>query len=79
MEITKKILNCAIAVSMVLLSSSVFIYSVRNNTAMAAAPQAPRPAPAYGFVTDKYGIMWVVSYSPNEFGYYVAKKEAVIP
>ncbi len=36
METTKKILNVSIAISIVLLSLSVFIYSVKDNKAIAA-------------------------------------------
>ena len=39
MEVTKKIFNIAIAFSVVTLSISVFIYSIRDNRAMAAAPE----------------------------------------
>ncbi len=35
MELTKKILNISIAISIVLLSFSVFIYSIRDNKAVA--------------------------------------------
>ena len=63
MELTKKILNVSIAISMVLLSISVFIYSVKDNKAN-AAPQMTSD----GFVVAGVAVgerTVVIGYNPQ--------------
>jgi len=65
MELTKKILNISIATSIVLLSLSVFIYSIRDNKAI-AAPQTDSGYIVAGVVNVPYGnsvITKVIGYN----------------
>ena len=65
METTKKILNVAIAISIVLLSLSVFIYSVKDNKAI-AAPQMTSDGD--GFVVAGVAVgerTVVIGYNPK--------------
>ena len=63
MDLTKKILNVSIAISIVLLSLSVFIYSIRDSKAIAKPipdPEGYTPVGVMRKAND--GTLWVVGY-----------------
>lgn len=73
MEPTKKILNIAIAVSIVTLSVSAFVYSVKENKAV-ASPQSPtnefKPVGVFtkegkDNLGDKRTFIYVVGYNSS--------------
>ncbi len=57
MEISKKVLNFSIAFSIVMLSLSVFVYSLKDSKAYATPPQASADGfEAIGVTTYQYGV-----------------------
>ncbi len=64
MELTKKILNVSIAISLVLLSLSVFIYSVRDNKAI-AAPEVAKDGYVVVGIRHTGSTINVVGYNPK--------------
>jgi len=69
MEQTKKILNITISISMVLLSLSAFIYSVKSATAQTASAKQIQDANGYAVVgavcNSQSAEEYVILYNPT--------------
>lgn len=65
MDLTKKVLNVAIAFSMVMLSLGVFIYSIRDSKAIAAPEMTPDGYVVAGSAAFPGGDIAVIGYNPK--------------
>lgn len=65
MELTKKILHISIAFGIVCLSLSALIYSVKDNKAIAAPPQANKDGYIVAGITPIMMDIAVIGYNPT--------------
>lgn len=65
MDLTKKILNVAIAFSMITLSTAVFIYSIRDSKAIAAPEMSMDGYAVAGASISAAGDIVIMGYNPK--------------
>lgn len=65
MDLTKKILNVAIAFSIVVLSISIFIYSIRDSKAIAAPEMSVDGYAIAGASISAAGDIVIMGYNPK--------------